>query len=296
MSKITAVVVTYNRKELLIECIDALVNQTLELEKIIIVNNNSNDGTTEYLNQYQNHKQISVIQLDENVGGAGGFNIGMKEAMKYNHDWIWLMDDDTIAHTDALDKLVQHDYVIHHKDKIGYLSSNVYWSNGEAGLINVPEINNKGWNKYFDQGLISLKTTTFVSFLVNQKVVRKVGYPIKEFFIWGDDTEYSQRIFEQGYECYLVADSKVVHKRGLPNGIDVTTEANLKRLPMYSYASRNWTYLARKKGWKKFLKHNLNVAQVCLKIIFKSDHKFKRLKYYLGGWFRGLVFNPIIEK
>ncbi|MDB8558550.1 glycosyltransferase family 2 protein [Turicibacter sanguinis] len=296
MSKVTAVVVTYNRKELLIECINTLVNQSLKLEKIIIIDNNSNDGTTEYLKIYENNQQFNIIYLEENIGGAGGFNIGMKEAMKYNHDWIWLMDDDTIPHVDALENLIKHKYIIKNKDKIGYLSSNVYWSNGEAGLINVPEINNNGWNKYFDQGLVSLKTTTFVSFLVNQDVVRSVGYPIKEFFIWGDDTEYSKRIFDQGYECYLVADSKVVHKRGLPNGIDITTEANLNRLHMYRYASRNWTYLARQNGYKSLIVHNIRTFKLCLKILFRSDYKIKRLKYYISGWFKGLLFNPKIEK
>ena len=75
--KIAAIIVTFNRKDLLVECIDNLKKQTIKLSEIIVVNNNSNDGTKEILTTI---KGITVINLEKNIGGAGGFNIGLRYA------------------------------------------------------------------------------------------------------------------------------------------------------------------------------------------------------------------------
>ena len=90
MVKVTAVVVTYNRVNLLQRVVKALESQTIELYKIFVVNNGSTDGTKEWLDSQTN---LTVIHQD-NVGGSGGFYRGIKEASKEETDWIWCMDDD----------------------------------------------------------------------------------------------------------------------------------------------------------------------------------------------------------
>ena len=104
-NKIVAVIVTYNRLELLKEAIQAVKAQTELPKKVIIVNNNSTDDTKEYLESIKS-ELITPVHLEENLGGAGGFYHGIKKAYNEEADWVWIMDDDTIATPTALEKLV----------------------------------------------------------------------------------------------------------------------------------------------------------------------------------------------
>src|SRR3990170_1109632 len=101
--KIAAVIVTYNRIQLLKECINALHIQTRKLEEIIVVNNSSTDGTLEWLNS---QKDLTTI-TQENSGSAGGFHTGIKAAYEKGYDWIWCMDDDAEPELNALEELTK---------------------------------------------------------------------------------------------------------------------------------------------------------------------------------------------
>ena len=83
MKDITAVVVTYNRKELLVRCIEHLRRQSVKLDSIIVVNNGSTDGTKEWLD---NQADLAVIH-QENVGGSGGFYRGIEHAYESGYEW-----------------------------------------------------------------------------------------------------------------------------------------------------------------------------------------------------------------
>ncbi len=89
--KIAAVVVTFNRLELLKQCVQSLRNQTLKLDEILIINNSSTDGTLEWLNQQND----LTILTQENSGSAGGQYTGIKTAYEKGYDWILCTDDDT---------------------------------------------------------------------------------------------------------------------------------------------------------------------------------------------------------
>jgi GT2 family glycosyltransferase len=99
-----AVVVAFNRKKLLTECLDGLLRQSLPLDAIYVVDNASTDGTDAYLqkNGYLDEPQIRYIRLPVNSGGAGGFYHGVRVAFEAGYDWIWLMDDDTEPEANAL--------------------------------------------------------------------------------------------------------------------------------------------------------------------------------------------------
>ncbi len=102
--KITAVIVTYNRLELLKECLLGLRGQTHPLDEIIVVNNSSTDGTDGWL---KDQDRLTVINQD-NLGGSGGQYAGIRKAMENGADWIWCMDDDAEPYPDALEQLVPY--------------------------------------------------------------------------------------------------------------------------------------------------------------------------------------------
>ena len=103
MEKVIAVVVTYNRKTLLSECIIALRNQTRKPDAILVVNNGSIDDTEAWLLMQQDI--FSITQ--KNVGSSGGFNTAINWAYKHGYTWIWCMDDDGYPKEDALEKILE---------------------------------------------------------------------------------------------------------------------------------------------------------------------------------------------
>ncbi len=96
MNKISAIVVTYNRKELLKECICALIKNAEDAD-IFIIDNASTDGTQEEIKTFVDNQRVYYFNTGENIGGAGGFNYGIKQAYSKEYEYNWLMADDTIV-------------------------------------------------------------------------------------------------------------------------------------------------------------------------------------------------------
>lgn len=291
MIKVFAVVVTYNRKQLLEECIKSLENQSRHVDNIVIINNNSSDGTTEFLSAL-NRKELLVFNLDENIGGAAGFSLGVKKAYNSGADYIWIMDDDTIPDTGALEALLEKKDVL--ENKFGFLCSNVRWKDGSA--TNIPKVSSR-WSSKSMNNLIQVDTATFVSVFVSRSVVKKVGIPTAKLFIWGDDTEYTTRI-SVNYPSYFVIDSTVLHKS--QNNLTTTNiinDDNIDRISRYFYMYRNLVYIARKyNGGKAVLKTLLSANIFAFKALFLSkDHKFKRFYTVFKGLLYGLFFSPKVE-
>ncbi|MHA0902720.1 glycosyltransferase, partial [Enterobacter ludwigii] len=97
--KICAVVVTFNRKQLLVRSLNSIISQrNAVLNKIIIIDNASTDGTEIYLHEkgmfVNNNIEIEYVRLQSNLGGAGGFNKGLSIAFDQQYDYCWVMDDD----------------------------------------------------------------------------------------------------------------------------------------------------------------------------------------------------------
>ena len=102
MCLVYAVVVTYNRYELLQQNLRAPINQSYSLARILVVDNASTDGTLLNLAEdgWTDHPSIRVLALPDNTGGAGGFAAGMRHALELGADWLWMMDDDAVSCVD----------------------------------------------------------------------------------------------------------------------------------------------------------------------------------------------------
>ena len=283
---VAVVIVTYNRKLLLKEALTALIRQNYNNYFIQIIDNNSTDGTFEHI-QNMLGDNVFYINTNENLGGAGGFNFGIKEANKYKPDYFWLMDDDCIVKEDSLSKLM-----IYAKQDIGFLSSKVLYTDGNLCAMNKQK---KSLFKDVVDFNLNQEITfaTFVSFLVSKKVVNELGLPIKEFFIWGDDLEYSSRISNK-YKGYLIPESVVIHKTKSNIGSNITID-KVENLNRYFYAYRNEKYLYRKMGLKGRIFYILKIGYHRIKIILFSNNKRERLKIISKGLKEGKTFNPPIE-
>ena len=213
---VTAVVVTFNRRQLLQECVRALFEQTHRLARIYIVDNASSDGTSKWVDQIAAGAPvpISLIRLPENGGGAGGFAAGIATAREDETDWLWLMDDDAAPQPDTLELLVNSPPA--REPATACVAPKVVYASG--GL----DANQRG---HFHRRLRSLPESSyvrgqypaigymsFVGTLLRADAVRQIGLPRADFFVWGDDVEYSLRLRQVG-EIRLVSESVMVHKR-----------------------------------------------------------------------------------
>ena len=210
MSKITAVVVTFNRLKLLQRVIASLQKQSVHIHDIIIVNNGSTDGTKEWPDK---QNKLHIIH-QENVGGSGGFYRGIQEASKTECDWIWCMDDDVFPSEHCLENLL----IYASKDnKIGIACPHRLMSGktftGEAKTLNL----SNPFKDMHDNGLmpedveanetVDIVGMAFEGPLIKKEVVEKIGLPNKELFILYDDTDYSYRTILEGYRVIVVRDA-----------------------------------------------------------------------------------------
>lgn len=162
------------------------------------------------------------------------------------------------------------------------------WNDKEVCVMNYP-VQHDEWCKqayFINEGLFPIKSTSFVSCYFRRNVVKNVGLPIKEFVIWKDDTEYTERISSR-YPSYFVTASKVIHK--IKNNVATPIEEDsTDRLWRYKYLYRNISYIMRMKGFKKVL-HFYYATLKDIRRILKSDcnGKLKRISIILSGLISG---------
>ncbi|KRN75573.1 hypothetical protein IV73_GL000057 [Weissella kandleri] len=288
----SAVVVTFNRLTMLKEVIAALQNSQTKVDHIIIVDNHSDQDTYEYLTGLGS--QIEYMRLDENLGGAGGFNRGVRYFMEHTQDeFVWLMDDDTVPHPETLTNLLRF---AHETPQFGFLASDVRWTDGHRAKMNNPAPKNR-LHKIPENTTKNeeLMNATFVSLLMARPVVAQIGLPITEFFIWGDDIEYTERAGRVA-PGYFVADARVTHKMKSNVGSDILTDS-LDRLPRYFYSYRNKVYYGAKRNFLGRLKSDARILYEFLKLCLKPgiQNRRQRIHVLVSGVQAGRHFKPVIE-
>lgn len=289
--KVIAVIVTYNRKELLKECINALLQQDYDNCDILIVDNASTDGTKEFIEDELQNNKIHYTNTGANLGGAGGFNYGMKKACELGCDFIWVMDDDCIVHKDSLTELINADKEL--KGDYGFLSSKVLWKDDSICKMNIQKRKFSKWLKDFETNKQNIAMASFVSLFLKTNVVKEMGLPIKEFFIWTDDWEYTRRISRK-YNCYYISKSVVTHKSKQNEGASIATVDD--RLERFNYLYRNDVVLYRREGVKGWILLYTRLALHKLRILKsnKTDKK-ERINIINKAIKEGKKFYPDIE-
>lgn len=288
---IAAVVVTYNRKELLCRCLAALQAQNTVKPDILVIDNASTDGTEQAV------KTLAIPGLQyyntgRNLGGAGGFSFGVRAAVQAGYEYLWLMDDDTLPEPDALQAFLRVDK--EHRGHYGWLSSRALTPEGEDQPMNRQRKTPYRDIDGYEQPLIPSVMASFVSLFMRAETVRQVGLPVAEFFIWSDDWEYTRRISRQ-MPCYTVSASRVVH--AMKNSTVVNIAADVPaRWERYRYFYRNDVYLYRREGLRGWLwlftKFTWHSAQV---LMSPSGKRFYRLAIIWKGFFTGIRFNPPVQ-
>ncbi|ABF44084.1 glycosyl transferase, family 2 (plasmid) [Deinococcus geothermalis DSM 11300] len=202
---VCAVIVTYNRKDKLVKCLQRLRASTVAPQRVLIVDNASTDGTPELVRRL--FPEFGLLVLEHNVGGSGGFEVGMRRAYASGYDYVWLFDDDAYVAPDCLQRLLDHahegDVIVPIQiDQTGRKYGIYNWNNG---LVEVDKAS---------QPVIPVDIFAFVGPLIHRRVIARVGFPRSDFFISADDTEYALRIKNAGLKGICVLDAVFYHDYG----------------------------------------------------------------------------------
>lgn len=295
MNNITAVVVTYNRRELLIRCIEHLRKQTVRLDNIIVVNNGSMDGTAEWLNSQTDLQAIH----QENVGGSGGLYRGIQQAYDDGYDWIWCMEDDVYPEPDCLENLLKQD-----DDMTGILCP-LRKREGQVFVSGVRRFNLS--NPFKSLHVYSLKpedvrgkeyvTIEGIAFegpLIKREVVKKIGLPNKDLFLLYDDSDYGYRAVLAGYKIRLVTKAKL-NKDLFFADVDRVTKVQKGKWKLY-YQIRNGVYFNQKYG-KNFAVRTVRSFGIMMKyqgfvlknLLFNKKYELSDLKVFYNAYRDGMT-------
>ena len=290
---LTAVIVTYNRKELLSQNIEMLLKQTMTVDSIIIVDNCSSDGTYEYLkNCGWTTEPFLYLKTETNIGGAGGFYTGVNAAYEAGADWIVLMDDDgRMADEHTMEILYRAARKLYDENRgERKLFVNALVQKGELlsfkidHMYTVVEAMMAAKN-----GLIEGAANPFNGTLISRELVSDIGYPKKEFFIKGDEVDYKQRALDAGAYVGTVTEAKYIHPR--PETVEKTVLG--VKVPFFVeapwkeyYAARNFTYMYKLQEWYKGILFELIFVKL-LAVISLKCKKMETIKMLFKGVYDG---------
>jgi rhamnopyranosyl-N-acetylglucosaminyl-diphospho-decaprenol beta-1,3/1,4-galactofuranosyltransferase len=285
--RVVAVVVTYDRIELLQELVRTL-EEVRGLHEVLVVDNASTDGTGEWLRaRAADHERLLVRTLEHNSGGAGGFHDGLAWALERGADLAWLMDDDGLPESDCLARLLSHqgdlDFwgpVVVDRDDPERLVFPIRLPGGTRVVHAMDDV-----RRAARDGLIRGIVIPFNGVLVTRELVERIGLPRAEFFIWGDDHEYRLRAERAGARVATVVDARVRHPSvgalGTPMAFGRTTYNDTPSdLKHYCMARNNLLNLREYGG----IAHALAFVAKTLWFYTFTRRDLGRIRLSVGAW------------
>jgi rhamnopyranosyl-N-acetylglucosaminyl-diphospho-decaprenol beta-1,3/1,4-galactofuranosyltransferase len=283
-TNVCAVVVTHNRRELLVQCLDRLQAQSRPPEGVLVIDNASTDGTAEMV---EGRDGVELERLTENVGGAGGFRHGLEAAYRAGYDWMWLLDDDTFVEESCLDALLAG--VERAPNRPSVMSSVVRWRDSSLHPMNGPWLRNRRGElaTAADVRLAPIRAATFVSTMVHKDAVHRHGLPPGHYFVWVDDIAYTARILRHEYG-YVVPDSVALHWTPRPYNTVTDTRGR------FYFKVRNQLWLLRGDsfGGRERLQYARSWLRGIVTYVRRSPSRTDALRTVLRGVRDGLRREP----
>lgn len=237
------VILNWNGWRDTLACVESCRKLTWSNFRIVVVDNDSTDGSEEILRQHL--KDVEIIQSGANLGFAGGNNVGIRRALACGADYVWLLNNDAEAESDALTMLVE---TMEREPSSGIAGSKIYyydtprciWFAGgmwEKGRLRLRQ---RGANQ-LDEGqferVCELGSVSGCSMLVRVAAIREMGLMEEGYFLYWEDTEWCARVREKGYKVLFVPASQIWHK--------VSASTGHGSFAQYYYSVRNGLFFLR---------------------------------------------------
>ena len=266
---VCAVIVTFNRRDTLIEALNHILKQTTLPERIFIVDNNSSDGTKEYLGTLTN-PSIKSIFLPDNVGSAGAISEAMKEGMKEGgYDYFWILDDDTFYKPNALTELIE-----------GIEST-------DFALLGLHGAHIRFGRKHMVSEQIRLQQADYALIdgaLIRAEAVKAAGVVDKRFFMMCDDHEYSLRLRKFGYKIGVL-------KNGADERLYMGGDGKFTRATLWRgyYSARNHVLILKKYfTFPNLLGYIYLQLKLLIATVLYAPDRWKRVQFRLKGIWHGI--------
>lgn len=225
---LAALVVTHNRKAQLRATVDRLLAERVDV--VVVVNNASTDGTSDLLRTFADPR-LFVITLPRNMGGAGGFEAGLRAvAARFDPAWCVLMDDDARPDSGTLARFQDQSAQL---EAAGYeaIAAGVFYPDGRICEMNRPS-RNPFWHiadfvrtalgqgrsgfhlrdaDYASTAPVSIDAASFVGLFVSRKGLARAGFPDGEMFLYADDVMYTLRLTQRGGRIGFLPDLRFEH-------------------------------------------------------------------------------------
>lgn len=218
---VVAAVMTYNRKEMLRRCVQAIRAQTTPPSMILVLDNASTDGTARML--ADEFPEVTVLPMSENLGCAGAMRELLQYARTLPADYIWFFDDDVIPEPQALERLYDEMRLLERERRVGVLRPMV--RDPHSGVVGGGGISHAS--------------------LLRQEMVRSVALPPAELFIELSDHSYNRLIRQAGFEILRLPIVLAQHPINRPKALReiINRGYHVKPWRLY-YAIRNRVYFS----------------------------------------------------
>lgn len=296
MTEVSVIIVNYNVKDLLINCIDSILLSTggLNLE-IIVVDNNSFDGSAEQVKlKYKGNPAVKLIESRVNLGFAKANNLGAKSA---KGKYLLILNPDTIVQEDTIEKSVR--FYEENKDT-GALSCKLVLPNGKLDLACRRSFPKPSVAIYRILGLSKLfpHSKTFAGYnltfldenqtyeveaicgafmLIKKDIYEQVGGFDEDYFMYGEDLDLCFRIKKAGHKIFYYSGTSIIHFKG-----ESTRKSSL------SYVSNFYGAM------KIFVQKNLNKKSVLLNMLLRAFIIYRALVSYLARFITS-VYPALID-
>lgn len=273
--KLFALVVTYRNPGSLKKCIDRLLLQSDYIHKIVVVNNASKDVTESYLESIK--EKVECIHLKTNTGGAGGYHYGLKYCVEKGADWIWCVEDDILSSRNfAMEFKKLFSDKQEDLENIGFFYPRV------ISIMNRHKLDGNVFPKQPPQQVANLQVlekAQFAGCLLNAVAIRKAGLPLKEFFIYYDDWEFTSRLIKKGFTGLFVENLFVWHNADEIRQSQPYLNRRKQDIWKHFYGIRNELYILRKRNFVTFIRPFLyNLFYIPFLILTKR----KEDKFYVA--------------
>lgn len=289
LNQVHILILNYNGWKDTIECVDSCLKLRYCNAKIIIVDNDSSDGSEAILREA--FPDVELIQTGGNLGYAGGNNVGIRHALANGADYVWLLNNDTKVDPAALDEMLevaQDDGTVgmvgpkillySRPDHLNCVGSTINLLTGQPSLIGLGE---KDDGRFDD--IREMDTLSGCSLLVRRELIDSVGLLDDRFFLFYEETDWILRAKRAGYRMLYAPKARIWHK------VSASVGGHQSPLMLY-YMIRNNPLLMRKNvgviAFAVFL-----LTYLCLVIpkkiinvlIFNKVKRYQKLKAILKG-------------
>lgn len=273
--KTTGIVIcNYNKCDYVLGCIQSVLESKTDDYDLYVVDNASTDDSAEKIQELYGNR-LNLIVNEENLGGSGGFNTGIRKVVSAGYKYVWCLDNDVLVDEEALPYLVKF---LDEHEETGMVGSKVYHMENpdyvqQFGItidFNELCVEAKYLNEFEDGTMPEVVYSDAVaacSVLVRTSLIKEIGPMPEANFLYWDDTEWGYRCNRAGYKVASYGKSKVLHAMG-------AKKESVNTFPVY-YAWRNWINFFIKYTPEEDMER---VAETFIQSVFEIVY---------GGYYRG---------